>query len=272
MAPSRPANINHKNNLSGYIANWLIMMNHLKKTQPPIRIPQAVASYNDNSYDLSLMLSYLDNNLTMLEETPLTPDQFNYQAYAEARSFLKVCYILLRILLDDLSGIIKYFYDSNEHKVGVPKSFNDILRKADNRKLPEDLIALLQRSNEWFPQMRQRRVDLEHNYESLLVSFRQGEDGETILGHFSTKGHTTREYEDIRKYIGFVLCEYQKLIDNLLDHFDSKFRCWYGFAPHRDMTIFSDIVDLPLWWAYKYGNYRHKDLHIIETNDGEEVN
>ena len=110
----------------------------------------------------------------MLEETPLTPDQFNYQAYAEARSFLKVCYILLRILLDDLSGIIKYFYDSNEHKVGVPKSFNDILKKADNRKLPEDLIALLQRSNEWFPQMRQRRVDLEHNYESLLVSFRQG--------------------------------------------------------------------------------------------------
>jgi hypothetical protein len=38
------------------------------------------------------------------------------------------------------------------------------------------------------------------------------------------------------------------------------------------MTIFSDITDLPLWWAYKYGNYRHKDLHIIETNDGEEVN
>jgi hypothetical protein len=267
MAQSRQTNINHKNNLSGYIGNWLVIMNHFKKTQPPIRIPQEAVSYNDNSYDLSLMLSYLDNNLTILEETPLTPDKFDYLAYAQARAFLKVCYILLRILLDDVSGIIKYFYDSNEPKVGVPKSFDDLLKKADNRKLPEDLIALLQTSKEWFRKMRERRVDLEHYYESLLISFRQDEGGETILGHFSTKGRTTREYEDIRKYIGFVLCEYQKFIDNLLDHFDSKFRNWYGIAPHRDMTIFDRIVDMPLWWAYKYGNYRHKDLHVIENND-----
>jgi len=210
------------------------------------------------------MLSYLDNNLTILEETPLTPDEFDYMAYAQTRGFLKVCYLLLRILLDDVSGIIKYFYDSNESNVGVPKSFNELLKKADNCRLPEDLIGLLQPSKEWFRQMRERRVDLEHNYESLLVSFRKDEDGKTILGHFSTKGRTTREYEDIREYIGFVLCEYQKLIDNLLDHFDSKFSYWYGFAPHRDVTIFSDIVDLPLWWAYKYGNYRHEDLHIID--------
>jgi hypothetical protein len=271
MARSRPVNVNHKNNLSGYIGNWLVVMNHFKKTQPPIRIPRAVVSYIDNSYDLSLMLSYLDNNLTMLEETPLTPDQFNYQAYAEARSFLKVCYILLRILLDDVFGTIKYFYDYNEPGVLAKKdkSFNDILTKANNRKLPQDLIALLTPTKEWFIQMRDRRDDLGHRYESLLISFRQGEDGTTIPGHFSTMGHTTREYEDVRQYIGFVLCEYQKLIDNLLDHFDSKFRKWYGIAPHRDMTIFDRIVDMPLWWAYKYGNYRHKDLHIIENNEGE---
>src|SRR4030065_1781194 len=109
MAPSRQVNINHKNNLSGYIGNWLIVMNHIKKTQPPIRIPQEAVSYNDNNYDLSLMLSYLDSNLTILEETPLTPDKFDYLAYAQARAFLKVCYILLRVLLDDVSGIIKYF-------------------------------------------------------------------------------------------------------------------------------------------------------------------
>ena len=96
MAPSRPANINHKNNLSGYIGNWLTMMNCLKKTPPFIRIPQEVVSYGDNIYDLSLMLSYLDNNLTMLEEKPLTPDEFGYMAYAQARGFLKVCYLLLK--------------------------------------------------------------------------------------------------------------------------------------------------------------------------------
>jgi hypothetical protein len=268
-------NINHKNNLSGYIGSWLTVMNHIKKTQPPIRIPRAVVSYNDNMYDLSLMLSHLDNNLTILEETPLTPDKFDYLAYAQARGFLKVCYILLRILLDNVSGIIKYFYDYNERRVGVPESFEVLLNKADNnklsdnRKLPEDLIALLQQSKEWFRQMRERRGDLEHRYESLLISFRQGKDGKNILGHFSTKGHTTREYEDIRQYFGFVLCEYQKLIDNLLDHFDSKFRDWYGFAPPRNKTTFFGIVEMPLWWAYKYGNYRHKDLHIIENNDGE---
>ncbi len=242
------------------------MMNSLKKTEPPISTPQEVVSYNDNTYDLSLMLSYLDNNLTILEETPLTPDKFDYLAYAQARAFLKACYMLLRIILDDVSGITKYFYDRNEPKVGVPKSFNKLLKKADNCKLPEDLIVLLQPSKEWFHQMRQRRVDLEHNYESLLVSFRKGSDGETILGHVSTKGRTTREYEDIRKYIGFILCEYQKLIDNLLDHFDCKFRDWYGFAPPRNKTTFFGIVDMILWWAYKYGNYRHKDLHIIESN------
>ena len=272
MAQSRPTNINHKNNLSSYIGNWLTVMNHIKKTQPPIRIPQEAVSYNDNTYDLSLMLSYLDNNLTILEETPLTPDKFDYLSYAQARAFLKACYMFLRIILDNVSGIIKYFYDINEHPVKVPKSFNKLLKKVDNRKLPEDLTTLLQPSKEWFRQMRKRRGDLEHNYESLLISFRQGKDGETILGHFGTKEHTTREYEDIRQYIGFVLCEYQKLIDNLLDHFDSKFRNWYGIAPHRGMTILSDIVDLPLWWAYKYGNYRHKDLQIIGSNDGEVVN
>lgn len=238
------------------------MMNHIKKTQPPIRTPRAVVSYNDNMYDLSLMLSYLDNNLTILEDTPITPDKFDYLSYAQARAFLKMCYILLRILLDNVSGIIKYFYDYNEPKVVVPESFGGLLQKAEKHKLPEDLIALLLPSSEWFCEMRKRRDDLGHRYESLLISFRQGKDGETILGHFSTMGHTTREYEDIRQYIGFVLCEYQKLIDNLLDHFDSRFRNWYGIAPHRDMTIFDRIVDMPLWWAYKYGDYRHKDLNI----------
>ncbi|MGD0596610.1 MAG: hypothetical protein ABSA64_03685 [Sedimentisphaerales bacterium] len=261
------ANISHKNNLSGYIGNWLIVMNTVKKTQPPIRIPQEIISYNDNIYDLSLMLWYLDNNLTVLENTPITPEKFDYMAYAQSRAFMKACYLLLRILLDDVSGVIKYFYDQNEHPIIVPKSFNELLKKTDNQELPNDLMKLLQPTKEWFRQMRDRRGDLEHNYESLLISFRQGKKDENILGHFSTKGHTTREYEDIRQYFGFVLCEYQKLIDNLLDHFDSKFVKWYGVVPPRSMTTLFSIVDMPLCWAYKYGNYRHKDLQITEGKD-----
>lgn len=211
------------------------------------------------------MLSYLDDNLTILEETPLTAGtQINYQAYASARSFLKVCYLLLRILLDDVSGILKYFYDREEPRVGLPKSFADLLKKADSGKLPPGLTGLLASPGEWFPEMRKRRVGLEHRYESLLVSFDKTEDGKTVVGHFSTREHTASEYGDVRAYFGFVLCGYQTLVDNLLDHFDAKFTEWYGFKPHRDSTIMLGIVDLPLWWAYRYGNYRHQDLHVTE--------
>jgi hypothetical protein len=242
------------------------MMN--QRVKPPINIPQEFISFSDNSYDLSLMLSYLDDNLTILENKPITPEEFDYMAYAKGRSFLKVCYLLLRILLDDVSGIIKYFYDKNEPQVGIPKSFYDLLKKAE--KLPKDLTKLLERPKVWFPEMRQRRVNLEHFYESMVISIRHQINGKTVLGHFGTKGRTVKEYEDIRKYFGFVLCEYQKLIDNLLDHFDSKFRSWYGFVPHRDITIMSDIVDLPLWWAYHYGDYRNETLQVIEDHGSSE--
>jgi hypothetical protein len=198
MNRANQKNISHKNNLSGYVSNWLIAMNHIKKTQPPEIMPRAAISYNDNVYDLSLTLSYLNDNLKILEETPITHDKFNYIAYAQARYFLKVCYILLRVLLDDISGIIKFFYDNNEPDVGVPKSFEGLLNKAGSQKLPEDLITLLKPTSDWFREMRKRKDDLVHRYESLLISLRQGENGENILGHFSTMGHTTKEYEDIR--------------------------------------------------------------------------
>jgi hypothetical protein len=255
----------YQNNLSSYISNWRFLMSQILK-QPPINIPQELVSLGDNTHDLSVMLSYLDAKLTILEETPITPTQFPYEAYAETRSFLKVCYLLVRILFDDISGIIKYFYDKNEPNSGVTKSFDKLLSKAKNGALPEDLSMLLNQTIVYFPEMRSRRVDLEHYYESLLVSFRQDKDGKNILGHFSTKGRTSKEYEDIRQYFGSILCEYQKLIDNLLDHFDTKFVDWYRFKPHRDLNIIQGYAGIMLWWAYKYGNYRHKDLQVIEDN------
>lgn len=269
MTSQRPINICHKNSLSGYISNWRLLMNQILRAKPPIDIPQELVSLGDNTHDLSVMLSYLDVKLTILEETPLIAgQQIDYQAYAEARSFLKVCYLLVRILFDDVSGVIKYFYDKNEPNSGVTKSFDDLLNKAKNKAkngtLPEDLSTLLKQTIVHFPEMRSRRVDLEHYYESLLVSFRHDEDGKTILGHFSTKGRTTKEYEDIRQYFGFILCEYHTLIDNLLDHFDTKFVDWYRFKPHRDLNIIQGYAGIMLWWAYKYGNYRHKDLQVSE--------
>ena len=266
MTSQKLKNINYYNNLNGYIGNWRMLMSQIMK-RPPIDIPQELVSLGDNTHDLSVMLSYLDSRLTTLEETPIVAGtHIDYLAYAEARSFLKVCYLLVRILFDDISGIIKYFYDKNEPNSGVTKSFGDLLNKAKRGNLPEDLSTLLRQTIVQFPKMKDRRDDLLHFYESLLISFRKDEEGKTVLGHFSTKQHPTKEYEDIRQYFGSVLCEYQTLIDNLLDHFDRKFVAWYKFSPHRDLNILQGYVGIILWWAYKYGNYRHSDLVVIEND------
>ncbi len=266
MTLQRPKIIHHQNNLSGYVGNWRLIMNQMLKVQPPVDIPQELVSLGDNTRDLSVMLTYLDVKLTILEETPhIAGQQFDYQAYSEARSFLKVCYLLVRILFDDVSGIIKYFYEKNEPNSGVMKSFNKLLNKAKNGTLPEDLSTLLKQTIVHFPKMKGRRDDLVHWYESLLISFKQDEEGKTILGHFSTKGRTSKEYEDIRQYFGSILCEYQNLIDNILDHFDAKFMDWYGFKPPRASKIIAEgYAGIMLWWAYKYGNYKPKDLVVIE--------
>jgi hypothetical protein len=265
MVSQKLAAVYYHNSLSGYIGNWRLTMSQILK-QPPINIPQELISLDDNTHDLSVMLSYLDARIIILEETPFVAgQQIDYLAYAESRSFLKVCYLLVRILFDDLSGVIKYFYDKNEPNSGVTKSFDNLLNKAKNGTIPEDLSTLLKQTIVHFPEMRSRRVDLEHYYESLLVSFRHDEDGKTIIGHFSTKGHTTKEYEDIRQYFGFILCEYQTLIDKLLDHFDTKFVNWYKIKPYRDLNILQRYAGITLWWAYKFGNYRHKDLQVIEN-------
>ena len=267
MTSRRLKIIHHQSDLISYISEWRSTMNYVLKIQPPVDIPQALISLGDNTHDLSVMLSYLDVKLTILEETPLIAgQQIDYQAYSDARTFLKICYLLVRILFNDVAGVIKYFYDRKEPNSGVTKSFNDLLKNAKNGKLPEDLSTLLKQTIVYFPQMRSRRVDLEHNYESLLVSFRQNQEGKTILGHFSTKERPTKEYEDIRQYFGFILCEYQTLIDNLLDHFDTKFVDWYRFKPHRDLNILQGYAGIMLWWAYKYGNYKHKDLVVTEND------
>jgi hypothetical protein len=255
----------YQNNLSSYVGNWRLSMSQISK-RPPINIPQELVSLGDNTHDLSVMLSYLDAKLIILEETPLIAgQQIDFQAYAEARSFLKVCYLLVRMIFDDVSGVIKYFYDNNEPNSGVTKSFSDLLKRAKNGKVPEDLSTLLRLTIVQFPTMKDRRDDLGHFYESLLISFKKDEDGKTILGHFSTKGRTSKEYEDIRQYFGSILCEYQTLIDKLLDHFDIKFADWYKFKPNRNLNIIQGYSGIMLWWAYKYGNYRNDNLHVIEN-------
>lgn len=114
--------ISYKNDLSNYVSSWITIMKQLGKTQVPAMMPQEIISYSTNKYDLSLMLSYLNDNLTVLENMSLTPEGFDYLVCTKTRVFMKATYIFVRVVIDDLSGVIKYFYDKNEPSAGVPIS------------------------------------------------------------------------------------------------------------------------------------------------------
>jgi hypothetical protein len=231
------------------------------------RIPAPIESFSFNSDDFSTVLGFLDNTLRILEETPLTPSEFPYQAYGEARVFLKAFFIFLRILLDDLSGIIEYFYKTNE-RLELPNSFDDLLKKADKTKLPEGLSKLLRPRRSWFQELKRTRDDLIHYYDSILISFKQNGKGRNIVGHFNIKGRTLHIHEDTRKYIGSALSKYQGLIDDLLDHFDERFRDWYGIVRGKTSRTTCIIEGgIVLWWAYKYGDYRDQALKIDELQE-----
>lgn len=277
MITPRSFRIVHKNDLCAYLGNWkniMTMMGRMKEEKeehyPVGRLPTPAESYAFNTHDLCVLLFFLDEDLRILEKTPL--HQFNDQAYAGARVFLKTSFIIFPVILDDLAGIIEYFYNIKEPKVEVKKAFNDLLVKANSARLPQDLARILEQANSWFPEIKVTRDDVIHYYDSILISFKEIQGGGNIVGHFHIGGRQPYAYEDTRGFLGHIFCEYQKLIDDLLDHFDAKFMEWYNFKPHRDFSILEGQAGIILWWAHKFGNYRHKDLQTIENNDGEAEN
>jgi hypothetical protein len=278
MSPQTQIRITHKNDLRAYLSDWKTQMGIIyitiakrelekSKRYHMTRIPEPIESFSFNSDDFSILLRYLDNTLKILEETPVTPREFPYQAYAEARVFLKAFFIFLRILLDDLSGIIEYFYKTNE-RIDLSESFNKLLKKADKSELPEDLAKLLRQRRSWFQELKQTRDDLVHHYDSILISSKQNGVGRNVVGHFNIKGKTPHIHEDTRKYIGLALSEYQRLIDELLDHFDERFKDWYGIVRSKTSRTTTIIEgDITLWWAYKYGNYADQTLKVDERQE-----
>ena len=278
MSPQTQIRITHNNDLRAYLSDWKtkmgILYNTIAKRDPEeskryniTRIPKPIESFSFNSNDFSILLRYLDNTLRILEETPVTHSEFPYQVYAEARVFLKSFFIFLRILLDDLAGIIEYFYKTNG-RLGRIKGFDDLLKKAYKSKLPEDLSELLRPRRSWFQELKKIRDDLIHHYDSILISFKQNEGGRNVVGHFNIKGRTHYVQEDTRKYIGLALSEYQGFIDDLLDHFDRRFKDWYGIVRGKTSRTTSIIEgDITLWWAYKYGNYRDQALQVDERQE-----
>ena len=261
----------HKNNLSAYLSDWKSEVNIrnkiIKKDKyKPVYTPIAFEAIANKTHDLSVMLRYLDSNLKIIENIK-SPLKIDYQAYADAIVFLQASYLFYHILLDTLVGVIEYFYKENEG-ITLPDSFNKLLIREKEGKLPKDLSGVLKNTHIWFPEFKERRVDLVHKYKSFLIFLKKNKSGEYILEHSNRSfGNKFKNFGEIRKYIGFLFCEHQKLIDNLLDHFDSKFKIWYGInasKTSRSSIIMEWSSASMLWWAVHYGGSKVPDLEFTE--------
>lgn len=143
----------HKNCLSTYLSDWMMMIKTIKPQGAQCynltRVPTTLESLHNNTYDLSVVLAHLDSRLRVLEEKPIS--QLDLQAYAEARVFLKAFFVFFRILLDNVSGVIEFLYNTNQRGEAVTSSFHKLLKNAKDEKLPKSLCELLEQPNSWFP-------------------------------------------------------------------------------------------------------------------------
>ena len=263
----------HKNNLSAYLSDWrekIEMMNKLSKKgkHKPYPFPKTFQAIFIQTLDLSVVLRYLDLRLKILENNKL-PFSEKYQDYADAIVFLKATYMFYQILLETLAVIIRYFYEENEgiklpHKLFLPPG-----KGKKMKKIPKDLSDILNKVYIWFPQVEKRRGDLVHGCESFLILFERNKGGMNILKHSNIPyEEKIKNFGEIRKYIGFLLCVYQQLIDDLLDHFDSKFESWYGAyigKAGRTSTLMEWNSSSMLWWAVNYGGYKNPDLELRDN-------
>lgn len=257
--------ITHSNVLSTYLGDWAINMRLLRQAK------DATAQVKENANvlraisvgerDINTLLRLIDERLHIIETRPLPSLEniktFDFTADVETVVLLKALYVDVRIYLDAISGIIRYFYK----KLALPKSFNKLLKKVGTTTLPEDLSQVLLPATNWFKDFKGTRNDLVHNYEDFLLLF----NGPTIHHASLSKinGNKVFDYGSIRSSVGELLKNTQALIDRLLDHFDNKFFDWYGFVQSsrsRNKTIFEG--GYILYWAYKYGGYNHAELEV----------
>ena len=262
----------HKNNLSAYLSDWKSKVNIrnkiIKKNKyKPVYTPIAFEAIANKIHDLSVMLRYLDSNLKIIENIK-SPLEIDYQAYADAIVFLQASYLFYHILLDTLSGVIAYFYEKNE-RINLPQNFHDLLKKSKNwYKFPKGVSPILKEAQIWFPVFKERRVDLVHHYKSFLILIKKNQSEIYTLEHsYRSTVNGLKNLGDIRKYIGFLFCEYQKLVDNLLDHFDSKFKIWYGIVASktsRSSAMMEWESSNVLWWAVNYGGYKDPNLEFMK--------
>jgi hypothetical protein len=213
--------------------------------------------------DINTLLRLIDERVRILERRTLPTVEnikdFDFIADVETIVLLKAFYVQVRIYLDAISGVIRYFH----RQMNLPKSFNDLLKKLEKGRIRGDLFQVLSLAPNWFKTFKDTRDDLVHHYEDFLLMFNGN-----IIHHASLskrKGSKAFDYGSIRSCVGELLKNIQIMIDHLLDHFDKKFFDWYGFVQSpasRNSTIIEG--GFMLYWAYKYGGYNHTELAVQE--------
>jgi len=213
--------------------------------------------------DINTLLRLIDERVRILERRPLPTAEnikdFDFIADVETIVLLKALYVQVRIYLDTISGVIRYFH----RQMNLPKSFHRLLEKLEKRAIPNDLSQVLSLVPNWFNKLKDTRDDLVHHYEDFLLLF-----NDNVIHHASLskiKGNKAFDYGSIRSSVGELLKNIQIMIDHLLDYFDKKFLDWYGFvqsSASRNTTIIEG--GYMLYWAYKYGGYNHTELKVQE--------
>jgi len=260
--------ITHTNVLSTYLADWSIKIRLLPRVKKAATAPvkgyaNIFRAISTGERDINTLLRLIDERLRILEKRPLLTVEnikdFDFTADVEIIVLLKALYVQIRIYLDAISGVIRYFH----RQKNLPKSFNDLLKKLGTQAIPDDLSQVLSPALNWFKDLKDTRDNLVHHYEDFLLLF-----NDKVIHHVSfskMNGSKAFDYGAIRSCVGELLKNIQMMIDHLLDHFDEKFFDWYGFVQSftsRNRTIFDG--GYMLYWAHKYGGYNHTELHVQE--------
>ncbi len=257
----------HKNDLQSYLGNWLAVMGVKARAEGKAssgsHVPPPLQSLMRHELNLCYMLELFDERLTRFERS-LSAEKAScdYGAYTEAMVFLDAIYLFSRMLLDTVAGIVKHL-DKSDPGRALPTSFDDLVKKSSKGQLPTDLNAVFLPCQAWFPQLKTRRDDIVHHYETYFIGFAPNSmGGRTAVQFLPRKETHAISDEDLRAYVGTVMAGYHDLIDRLLDYWDKVFRDWYRISVPRDQPLLAGRRGNTLLWAYRYGGYRNASLVI----------
>jgi hypothetical protein len=267
--------VTHTNWIPGYVSDLLYVLDvvaHSKgKPASRLRASQALESLRRHELSVCLMLELLEDRLTRFEESLRRERKHcDFGAYAEAMVFLDAIYLFVRMLLDCAVGVLRHRdMDVDGKGRELPKSFDDMVKRAITKKLPGDLNTVFCGSSLWFPLFKDRRDAIVHEHETYLIVFGTDAEGRRTAGQFSPQGkNQATGTENLREYVGTVMAGYQTFVDRLLEYWDGTFRTSRGVTVHRNRITFVGRSGNILLWAHKYGGYKDANLCISDGSEG----